>query len=186
LVRQDAGRPPDHARSLLFPTETILETARIRDRLIDSNPRAIRGAGTAERKIKPKPATLEQLNVIVEEMPENLRLMVLLATRCAMRFGELVALQRGDVDLGEEIIRIRRAAVRVDKRWEVGNPKSEAGIRDVAISPHIMPAVKNHLSKHVGGQHDALLFPARNGGHLQPSTFQRHYYRAGTRPAVPT
>jgi integrase len=171
-----------HCYSLL---KTILETARTRDRLIDSNPCAIRGAGTAERKIKPKPATLEQLTVIVEEMPENLRLMVLLATWCAMRFGELVELQRGDVDLEGEVIRIRRAAVRVDKRWEVGDPKSEAGIRDVAIPPHIMPAVKDHLSKHVGGQRDALLFPARNGGHLQPSTFQRHYYRGRNKAGRP-
>jgi integrase len=47
----------------------------------------------------------------------------------------------------------------------------------VAIPPHIIPAVKEHLSKHVGKQRDSLLFPARNGGHIQPSTFQRHFYR---------
>jgi integrase len=171
-----------HCYSLL---KTILETALTRDRLIDSNPCVIRGGGTTERKIKPRPATLEQLNVIVEEMPENLRLMVLLATWCAMRFGELVELQRRDIDLGEGVIRIRRAAVRVEKRWEVGDPKSDAGKRDVAIPPHIIPAVKDHLSKHVGRQRDALLFPARNGGHLQPSTFQRHFYPGRDRAGRP-
>lgn len=169
-----------HCYSLL---KTILETARTRDRLIDSNPCVIRGAGTATRKIKPKPATLDQLATIVEEMPEHLKLMVLLATWCALRFGELVELRRGDID-GDEI-RIRRAAFRVNGRWEVGDPKSDAGKRDVAIPPHIMPAVTDHLAKHVGSKRDSLLFPAKNGGHLQPSTFQRHFYRGRNKAKRP-
>ena len=113
-----------HTYSLL---RTVLETARTRDRLIDVNPCVIRGAGTAERKIKPKPATLEQLDIIVGEMPDRLKVMVLLASWCALRFGELVELRRGDIDLDDEVILIRRAAVRVDKGWKVGDPKSEAG-----------------------------------------------------------
>jgi hypothetical protein len=79
-----AGHPTmrAHAYSLL---KTILETARMRDRIIESNPCAIRGAGASERKIKPKPATLEQLDTIVAEMPDNLRLMVLMAAWLAGR-----------------------------------------------------------------------------------------------------
>jgi integrase len=164
-----------HAYALL---RTILETARTRDRLVDVNPCAIRGAGTAERKIKPKPASVEELESIVAEMPDNLKLIVLLASWCACRFGELVELRRADVDVAAEEIRIRRAAVRVDKGWKVGDPKSEAGKRDVAIPPHILPAVTHHLAKHVEGERDSLLFPARSGGHLQPSTLGRHFDRA--------
>jgi hypothetical protein len=60
----------------------------------------------------------------------------------------------------------------------VGHPKSEAGIRDVRIAPNIVPAIKRHLEKYVALQQDALLFPAKNGGHLQPSTVYRHFYKA--------
>ena len=35
-------------------------------------------------------------------MPERLQLMVTLASWCALRFGEIVELRRGDVDLGAE------------------------------------------------------------------------------------
>jgi integrase len=171
-----------HCYSLL---KTILETARTGDRIIERNPCVIRGAGSAERKIKPRPATGEQLEIIVGEMPERLKLMVVLATWATMRFGELVELRRGDIDLEDGVIRIRRAAVRVERRWEVGDPKSEAGIRDVAIPPHIMPAVTDHLAKHVGAQSDSLVFPARNGGHVAPSTFQRHYYRGRNKAKRP-
>lgn len=163
-----------HAYSLL---KTILETARTRDRIIEANPCAIRGAGTATRTIKPRPATIEQIGIIAGEMPENLKLIVLLASWLALRFGELVELQRRDCDLEAGVIHIRRAAVRVDKGWKVGDPKSEAGKRDVAIPPHIIPAIEDHLAKHVAPEQNALLFPAKNGNHLQPSTLYRHFYK---------
>lgn len=171
-----------HAYSIL---KTILETAREHDRLIEANPCAIRGAGTIRRKIKPRPATLDELELIVGEMPEQLKLMVLLATWTALRFGELVELRRGDIDTDDGVIRVRRAAVRIENGWQVGDPKSDAGIRDVAIPPHIMPAVTEHLANHVGKKQDSLLFPAKGGGHLQPSTMQRHYYRARSKAKRP-
>ncbi len=165
-----------HAYSL---TKTIFESAVTRDRIIDRNPCSIPGAATASRKIKPRPATLDQLETIVTEMPEDLRLMVLLGTWTAMRFGELVELRRKDIDLEDEVIRIRRQAVRTKTGWQVGPPKSDAGVRDVAIPPHIIPSVEDHLSRHVGKKQDALIFPARaTGERLQPSTLSRHYYKA--------
>ena len=164
-----------HTYSLL---RTILETARTRDRLIESNPCLIRGAGTATRKIKPKPASVAELAALTDAMPDQYRAMVLLASWCAMRFGELVELRRADIDLDQQVVHIRRAAVRVDGGWRIGNPKSDAGIRDVAIPPHLVASIKLHLAK-VGQGKDALLFPAKDGvGHLQPSTLYRHFYKA--------
>jgi integrase len=48
----------------------------------------------------------------------------------------------------------------------------------VAIPPHLMPAVKDHLADHVKASRDALLFPAAHGGHLAPATLYRVYYPA--------
>jgi integrase len=75
--------------------------------------------------------------------------------------------------------------VRVNGRFEVGDPKSYAGKRDVAIPPHIVPAVRDHLANHVGAERDSRLFPANHGGHLQPSTFQRHFYRGRNKAKRP-
>ena len=91
-------------------------------------------------------------------MPERLRLMVTLASWCALRFGETVELRRGDIDLGDEVIRIRRAAVRTKGAYSITTPKSDAGLRDVAIPPHIIPAIEQHLAKHVGTGRDSLIF----------------------------
>jgi integrase len=163
-----------HTYSLL---RTILGSARADD-LIGDNPCRIVGAGTARRAVKIELATAEELVALAAAMPERLRLMVFLASWCALRFGETVELRRGDVDLGAEVIRIRRAAVRVRGAYQVSTPKSDASVRDVAIPPHIVGALEDHLARHVGAGRDALLFPAGNGRHLQPSTLYRHWRKA--------
>lgn len=163
-----------HAYSLL---RTIMASA-VNDELIDANPCRITGAGRAKRVHKIRPASLDELAAATEAMPDRLRLMVTLASWCALRFGESVELRRGDIDLRDEVIRVRRAAVRTKGAYDVTTPKSDAGIRDVSIPPHIVPALEEHLARYVGKGREALIFPADNGGHLQPSTLYRHWYKA--------
>lgn len=163
-----------HAYSLL---RTIMASA-VNDEIIDANPARIVGAGQAKRVHKIQPASVEELAVLTAAMPERLQLMVTLASWCALRFGETVELRRGDIDLGQEVIRVRRAAVRTKGSYSITTPKSDAGVRDVAIPPHVIPLIEQHLSNHVALEHDSLIFPADNGGHLQPSTLYRHWYKA--------
>jgi integrase len=188
-----------HAYGLL---RTILETARKRDRLIEINPCEIVGGGTTERKSKTRIATVAEVDTIVSEMPVRLAAMVVLGHWCALRFGELVELRRSDIEIvdvvdrdeegnaitvREGVVRVRRGAVRVKGGWEIGPTKSEAGMRDVTIPPHVIPAVEAHLaSEYVGNKKDSLLFPPAGGEtsadgrplRLQPSTFNRHWYKA--------
>lgn len=156
------------------------------DGRIAVNPCVIRGAGSARRVHKIRPATLDELEIITKEMPERLQPMILLASWLAMRFGEIAELKRMDVDLGDEVIRIRRAVVRVEGgAFRVTTPKSDAGIRDVSIPPHLLPALEDHLSKHVGKERDSLLFPAKQGGHLAPATLNRWFYKARAKAKRP-
>lgn len=164
-----------HAYSLL---RTIMGSA-VNDELIDANPCRIVGAGRAKRVHKIRPASVDELAIVTAAMPERLRLMVLLASWCAMRFGETVELRRGDIDLGDEVIRIRRAAVRTaGGTFSITTPKSDAGVRDVAVPPHLVPQIEDHLAKFVGRRRDALVFPNESDGHIQPSTLYRHWYKA--------
>ena len=57
-----------------------------------------------------------------------------------MRFGELAELRRADISLKDKRIQIRRGVVRVRGEFIVGPPKTDAGIRDVAIPPQLIPA----------------------------------------------
>ncbi len=164
-----------HAYSLL---RTILGTAVDRGLITSANPAKVRGGGTTKRAKKVRPASLAELETIVAELPERYRLAALLASWCALRFGELAELRRCDVDTKKGILRIRRGVVRAEGQVIVKPPKSDAGARDVAIPPHLMPAVREHLLKHTAPGKDGLLFPAGHGGHLAPSTLYKVFYRA--------
>ena len=76
-----------------------------------------RAAPSAQHKVRP--ATLAELEALTEAMPERYRLMVLLAAWCALRFGELTELRRGDVDTKDGVLQVRRAVVRVDGEFVV-------------------------------------------------------------------
>ncbi|GAW49408.1 Integrase family protein [Nocardioides sp. PD653] len=147
---------------------------------IPYNPAHIRGAGSTKRAHQVQPASLDELRIIVEALPDRYKLMALLAAWCAMRFGELAELRRGDIDLRTSRVKIRRGVVRVDGEFIVGPPKSDAGSRDVAIPPHLVPLVKDHLKKFTAPGRDALLFPASadENLHMAPSTLYKVYYPA--------
>lgn len=147
---------------------------------IPYNPAHIRGAGSTKRAHQVQPASLDELRIIVEALPDRYKLMALLAAWCAMRFGELAELRRCDIDLRTSRVKIRRGVVRVDGRFIVGPPKSDAGSRDVAIPPHLVPLVKDHLKKFTAPGRDALLFPASadENLHMAPSTLYKVYYPA--------
>jgi integrase len=170
-----------HAYSLL---RSILGTA-VGDELLDANPCHIRGAGNVKRAVKIRPASLPELEALVEAMPAKYKLGVLLSAWCGLRFGELTELRRKDVDVKAGVLRIRRAVAWVGSRPVVGKPKSEAGIRDIAVPPHLLPAIKAHLRDHVQPEPGALLFPSPTGGNLATSTLYKSYWPARKKAGRP-
>jgi len=165
-----------HAYSLL---RSILATA-VTEQVVASNPCVIRAAGVARRRSKTVPATIDELRVIRENMPDRLRLAVDLAAWCGLRQGEVLELRRGDIDVSNGVVHVRRAVTRVPGEPPlVGTTKSAAGVRDVAIPPHVIPAVEHHLSHHVPPAKDSLLFVGRDSGEqLASSTLYRWFYPA--------
>jgi len=163
--RLDPSKPTRraHAYSLL---RTVMGQAIDDGKHPGPNPCQIRGAGKATRAREIHPATPAEIVAIADGMPEHLRLLVLLAAWCGLRFGELAELRRKDLDTGRGVVHVRRAVVRVDGRDLIGPPKSAAGVREIAIPPHVVPAVVDHLAEHVDPGPDALVFPRRPGTDL--------------------
>ena len=170
-----------HAYALL---RTVMHTA-VADDVIPANPCRVRGAGQTKRVKRIVPATLAELEALTTEMPERYQLLVLFAAWCGLRFGELAELRRSDLDVTNGVVHIRRSVVRTDAGRKVKDPKSEAGKRAVALPPHLLPLVKDHLRQHAEMGRDGLLFPAVNGGQLAPSTLYRSFYPARERAGRP-
>ena len=136
------------------------------------NPFAVRGGGTSAptRRRDDQVVSRDELKIMLDTMREDRRLMLLLAVWCGLRYSEIVALRRSDINFKVEVVRIERAVDR--HRHGIGDkaPKSDAGNRDMKIPPHIVADVKRHLNTYVNGR-DGLLFPGHDGGYLAPSTF---------------
>lgn len=156
------------------------------------NPIDVEGATVKRRKVRPVVLTPAELDALAYAMPEHLRVLVLLAAWCSLRFGEATELRRGDIDLEAGTVSVARGVVKVKGRRIVDTPKTAAGVRQVDIPPHLLPVVAEHLREHVGRKPDALLFaspvPAEDGGerHLAQSTVAKHFYRAREAIGQPT
>lgn len=181
----DPAHPTERAHRYAL-LRTILGAA-VEEELIPMNPAHIRGAGSAKRARQIRPASLEELQTITDAMPESEQLLILLSAWCALRFGEVTELRRGDIDMKNGLIRVRRGVTWVKGADPgrpdlavpvVGTPKSDAGVRDVTIPPHILPAVRKHLAEHAEKGRDGLLFHAQDGTHLNHGTIYKHFTAA--------
>ena len=177
------GLDPAHrtARAHAYAVLRTLLGGAVEDELIEANPCRIPGAGGTKRVKAIRPATLAQLETITTAMPAKYRLMVPLASWCALRYGELAELRRRDVELSDVgdhaagVIRVRRSVTWPDGRPVVGEPKSDAGSRDVHVPPHLVDAVRQHLDDHAQPGAGGLLFPNANGDHLHHGSLYKVY-----------
>lgn len=161
-----------HAYALL---RTILNTA-VTDELIPANPCRIVGGSVTKRAKVIQPATLDELTALVANIPERYQALVMLAAWCALRFGELTELRRKDLNLTGGVVHVRRGVTwstgdskadpPVPSKPIIGLPKSDAGIRDVTIPPHLVPMLRNHIRDHAAPGPDGLIFPNTDGNHL--------------------
>lgn len=158
---------------------TILNSAKNDpDVPLTENPAHIKGAGRVPRSTQIHPATLEELATITEAMPEELRLAVQFGAWCALRYGEVFELRRKDLDASLGVVHVRRAVVWTKGQVTNDRPKTNAGVRDVTIPPHLLPMMVSHLERYVESRQDALLFHDRSGRNLRPSEFQPAWHAA--------
>jgi integrase len=155
----------------------ILNTAKA-DRLIGDNPCQVRGGGiehAPERPILDTGTVLDLMNAIAP----RLRAFVLLAGFGTLRSGELLGLERRDIDPLRSVVYVRREAQEIahvrdehgdiveEHGREVSDPKTEAGKRVVTLPRFVMDELATHLAAYVGPEPDALMFTRSTGRYLR-------------------
>jgi hypothetical protein len=108
------------------------------------------------------------------EHDRRFRALVLLATFASLRWGEVTALRRSDIDLMTRTVRVREQLVELDGGDMVlSPPKSRAGKRVVGIPAAIIAALREHLDAFVEDRPDAFVFLGAGGGFLRGGNFRR-------------
>jgi integrase len=100
--------------------------------------------------------------------------MVLVATFGCLRWGEVIALQRQDLDTDRCTVRVRQAVT--EQRGvglTLGPPKSRAGKRMVSLPPLVAVVVRDHLAEFVADQPEAFVFTGPTGRLLWRGNFNK-------------
>lgn len=112
--------------------------------------------------------------------------MVLLACFAGLRLGELLALTRGDIDLDGSALSVTRQMHQLkDGTLVLGPPKSDAGVRVVALPDVLTEELTKHLANHVDSLPDSLLFTGEKGGPLRRHVWQVIWEHARTQAGLP-
>ena len=126
------GRSEDRAAKAYRLLRAILNTA-VDDGLIKRNPCRIKGAGQHRTPERPT-ATVAQVYRLAELVPARFHVLILAAAFTGLRWGELIALRRCDLDFAGRAVRVyRRLAEHRDGEMEAGPTKSVAGARTVSL-----------------------------------------------------
>jgi integrase len=150
----------------------ILNTA-VDDDILDRNPCRIRAAGDEKPAERPT-LTITQVQQLAMLVPPRFSALIMVKTFGTLRWGEISALRRGDVDLGSGSIMIRAAYVeRSDGSLELGPPKSRASIRRVRLPAPVVEMLRAHLDAYVSDDLDALVFTGPSGCPMRRSNFNK-------------
>lgn len=161
LSRAERPGPVTVAKSYRL-LRTICETA-VSDDILSRNPCSIKGASSEHSPERPT-LSIEQVDAIAAAIERRYRGMVLLATWCTLRLGEVMALTRSDVDLEMPSVSVTKSVAELKSgERRVGPPKTTAGVRSVAIPPHVVPAISDHLAEFTGPRDEDLMFVGVRG-----------------------
>lgn len=156
---------------------TVLNTA-ADDGLIRRNPCRVRGAGV-ERPDERPVLSVEQVLLLAGKIAPRYRALILLATFASLRWGELIALRRRNIDLRGRTVRVNESVSELkDGSRVVDAPKSDAGKRTVAIPEAIVPDLRWHLQRFAEPGSSGLVFVGEKGAPLRRSNFSRPWARA--------
>ncbi len=112
-------------------------------------------------------------------MPDHLRLVVLLATWCQLRRGELLGLRRQDIDLMHAAIQIEQSRTFTrDGRSLTKSPKTAAGRRSLSVPGNVIEAIVHHLDQFTGSSPDDLIFTMDSGAPLTAVSLHRVWSKA--------
>jgi integrase len=176
-ARLDDGVGPSTVAKAYALLRTIMGTA-VEDELIRRNPCQIKNGGTVVTPERPT-ATIPDVFAIADKIQPRYKALVLLAAFCGLRWGELVALHRSDVDLEHGMIRVRGAVSELTSGKRVYKaPKSAAGKRLVAVPASVLPLLVTHMKVYAEKGASGRVFVGAKGATPRRNHFNRLWHRA--------
>lgn len=117
----------------------------------------------------------EEFDILYDAMHPHYQPLARFLVGMGCRWGEAVALRRGDVDLAAGVVRIRRAwKWSPDGNHMIGPPKTKRGRRTITMPTEVIDDLRELCS---GKATTELVFTAVQGGMVAHRTFWSNYWR---------
>jgi integrase len=171
------AKSPTTAAKAYRLLRTICNTA-VEDAVLVLNPCQVKGAGV-ERSPERPTATVAEVAALADAVQPRFRVLVLLAAWTGLRLGELLALERSDIDLLHGTVSVSKSRQRLDHGGSITvPPKSAAGYRVVSIPPPLVAQVAAHLDTYTGPGRDAVVFTGELGAPLDRHRWSTYWQKA--------
>ncbi len=129
--------------------------------------------------------SVEQVQALAMLVPPRFSAFILVTTYGCLRWGEVTALTRRDVDVEAGTVNVRAAFVeRSNGALELGPPKSRASVRRIALPLPVVAMLRAHLDIYVHGDPTALVFTGPSGRPLRRSNFNKQVAWAQARATL--
>jgi integrase len=156
--------------------KAVMYTA-LDDGLIRRNPCRIKGAGQEVSPERPV-LTIAQVYQVASAVDQRYQALILLAAFGSLRWGEVTALRRSDIDVESGAVRVERQLVEArGGGFTFTAPKSAAGKRTVYVPATIAGELRSHLDQFTGKATDALVFTGTRGKPIRHSHFRQRVWR---------
>lgn len=149
------------------------------DAIIKENPCCLEDVLRPKKKHTTVIPSGEQLGELISHVEERFKLAEYIIGFLGLRIGEVLALQRRDIDLKNSILHVRRSLIEVrDEETQkvktvVGDTKSETSHRTLNIPESAKPMFEKQLKEYTSKEADAFIFTTE--GHtnfVKPSNFR--------------
>ncbi|MGA7505877.1 MAG: tyrosine-type recombinase/integrase [Candidatus Sulfotelmatobacter sp.] len=170
-----AGLKPKSPLNLYVLLQKMLNLA-VALELLNSNPMQRVPKPKAERTEKPY-LSPTQVKDIADNMPQNLRALVVLLYLTGLRIGEALALKWSDEDFDQSKLHVRRSVWRGKEE----TPKSRKSIRAKHLLDGLARALKSHRELCVSRKPEDYLFVNGAGRSYDPAIRSRRRVSLGAR-----
>ena len=127
--------------------------------------------------------TLHESLALADAIDPRYRALVLLAVFGSLRWGELMGLTRLDLDLVGATVHVRRSVAEVASKLVIKEPKSQAGVRSVALPQWLIPELLTHLEEYAEPGPAGRVFVGAKGSTPRRGHWTKIWRAARPKPA---
>lgn len=170
---------PSATRKNLFALRALLDAAVAQNKVRTNVTKAVRVP--AEPRHEQRFLNQPEISRLASSIGARYRSMVLVGAYGGLRFGEVVALRRKNINLLRNTVTVTDTLVDTHKAWHLGPPKTKAARRTVTLPASVMRELDQHLQTFVSPSDDAFVFTNASGEVIRRSWFrQRVWLKACT------